>query len=338
MVKREISGNIGGEQVADFILTDGKLSVVISEYGATVRSVIYDGVECILGYDGLDGYVGGDSYQGATVGRYANRIAGGRFTLDGTEYDLDKNENGKTTLHGGSAGFRFKVLRGEAAGDCAVRFSTVSPDGEGGFPGQMCFSVTFTVKNDGIEIRYEAVSTKTTVMNFTNHMYFTLGGEDCLDTTLKIDADGYSPIDRDMIPTGVTAPVDGTAFDLRTPRRIGDGLASDHPQIVAEKGYDHNFVLRGEPRALKRDAAVAFCPATGITLRCSTDMPGLQLYTANMLNEPGGRGGRPLFPHEAFCLETQFFPNTPNEPSFPSCVVKAGEGFTSVTEYAFSRP
>ena len=337
MVMIEKAGNVGGSEVRDFILTGRKLTVRVSEYGATVRSVVFDGVECVLGYDTVDGYVGGGSYQGATVGRYANRIAGGSFVLDGVRYDLDKNENGKTTLHGGAPGFRFKVLRGERVGDASAKFSIVSPDGEGGFPGEMRFSVTFTVENDALEIRYEATADKTTVMNFTNHAYFTLGAENCLDTTLKIDADAFSPIDSDMIPTGESAPVDGTPFDLREAKRIGDGIASDHPQIVAEKGYDHNFCLLGEPRAFKEGAAVAYCPATGIKLVCSTDMPGLQLYTANMLDEPGGRGGAALFPHEAFCLETQFYPNSPNEPSFPSCVVKAGEVFTSVTKFAFSR-
>ena len=337
MVKIERSGAVGGAEVNDFILSEGKLTVRISEYGATVRSVVFDGVECILGYDTVDGYVTGGSYQGATVGRYANRIAGGSFVLDGVRYDLDKNENGKTTLHGGAPGFRFKVLKGEQAGGSSARFSTVSPDGEGGFPGEMRFSVTFTVADDALEIRYEASSTKNTVMNFTNHAYFTLGAENCLDTRLMIDAFAYCPIDSDMIPTGELTPVEGTPFDLREACRIGDGIASDHPQIVAEKGYDHNFCLNGEPRALKEKAAEAYCPQSGIKLVCSTDMPGLQLYTANMLDEPGGRGGKALFPHEAFCLETQFYPNSPNEPSFPSCVVKAGEVFTSVTKFAFSR-
>ncbi|MBR7032730.1 MAG: galactose mutarotase [Clostridia bacterium] len=337
MVTKEISGIVGGEKVNDFTVADGKLEVRISEYGAAVRSVVFDGTECVLGYDTVDGYVSGGSYQGATVGRYANRIGGGAFVLDGIKYELDTNENGKTTLHGGAPGFRFKILRGETVGDSSVRFSTVSPDGEGGFPGEVRFSVTFTVRGDALEIRYEAVSSKPTVMNFTNHSYFTLGAENCLDTLLRVDADAFTPTDDDLIPTGETVPVDGTAFDLREAKRLGDGITSDHPQIAAEDGYDHNFCLRGEPRAFKRGAAEAFCPATGIKLVCSTDMPGLQLYTANMLNEKNGRGGRPLSPHGAFCLETQFYPNSPNEPSFPPCAVKAGEKFESVTEFAFSR-
>ncbi len=331
MVTKHLHGTLGGEPVAAFTLTDGDLSVTVSEYGATVISVVYGGVSCALGYKTLEGYVGGGSYQGATVGRFANRIGGGRFTLEGEAYDLDRNENGKTTLHGGGPGFSHRILKGESAGDSAARFSVVSPDGEGGFPGEVRFSVTFAVSGDALTIRYEATSTKTTVLNFTNHTYFTLGGADCLDTLLRVDADAFTPTDDDLIPTGEVVPVDGTAFDLRTARRLGDGIASDHPQIVAENGYDHNFVLRGEPRAFKRGAAEAFCPSTGIRLVCSTDMPGLQLYTANMLDEP------PLFPHEAFCLETQFFPNSPNEPRFPSCVVRAGEKFRSETEFAFSR-
>ena len=337
MIKIEKAGRVGGADVNDFILKDGKLEVRVSEYGATVRSVKFDGVECVLGYDTIDGYVSGNSYQGATVGRYANRIAGGSFILDGKKYELDKNENGKTTLHGGETGFRFKILSGEAVGDSSARFSAVSPDGDGGFPGEMRFSVTFSVKDNALEIKYEATSTKTTVMNFTNHAYFTLGAENCLDTELKINAFAFSPIDSDMIPTGKNVPVDGTPFDLREPKRIGDGIASSYPQIVAEKGYDHNFCLCGEPRAVKECAAEAFCPASGITVVCSTDLPGLQLYTTNMLDEPGGRGGARLFPHEAFCLETQFYPNTPNEPLFPSCTVKAGEVFKSITRFAFSR-
>ena len=334
MVTVRSAGTVGGREVREFIISDGELSVSVLEYGATVHGILFRGVDCVAGYDGLDGFVGGGSYQGATVGRYANRIGGASFVLGGERFCLDEND-GENSLHGGFSGISFKVLEGEQVGESAVRFSCSSPDGEGGFPGNLIFSVTFSVCGDALSIKYEAVSDRDTVMNYTNHAYFTLGAGSCLPVVLKIDADGYTPVDAGLIPTGEIADVTGTPFDFREPKEIGRDIGSDHPQVAAEGGFDHNFVLRGGPREFKRDAAVAFCPETGITLRCSTDMPGVQLYTANLLDEPCGKGGVPLSRHRAFCLETQFFPDTPNKAEFPSCAVRAGEKFESVTVFKF---
>ena len=334
MVTLRTAGTVDGKEVREFTISDGELSVSVLEYGATVHSVVFRGVDCAAGYDCLDGFVGGGSYQGATVGRYANRIGGASFELGGERFTLDKND-GENSLHGGFDGLSFKVMKGEKISDRSVRFSCGSPDGEGGFPGNVDFSVTFTVRDSTLSIKYEAVTDRDTVMNFTNHTYFTLGAPDCLGTELMIDADGYTPTGEGLIPTGEIADVAGTPFDFRVPKEIGRDIGSEHPQVKREGGFDHNFVFRGEPRKFKKDAAAAFCPATGIGVRCSTDMPGVQLYTANVLDEPAGKGGVPLSKYRAFCLETQFFPDTPNKPEFPSCVVKAGEKFESVTEYEF---
>jgi len=333
MVTVRTAGTVDGKEVREFTISDGELSVSVFEYGATVHSVVFRGVDCAAGYDDLAGFLGGGSYQGTTVGRYANRIGGASFELGEERFDVDKND-GENSLHGGFCGFSFKVMRGEQTGDSSVRFSCFSPDGEGGFPGNVDFSVTFTVRESALSVKNEAASDRDTVMNFTNHTYFTLGAASCLGTELMIAADGYTPTGAGLIPTGEIADVSGTPFDFRVPKEIGRDIGSDHPQVRGVGGFDHNFVLRGAPREFKR-AAEAFCPETGIGLRCSTDMPGVQLYTANMLDEPRGKGGAPLSKYRAFCLETQFFPDTPNKAGFPSCVVKAGERFESVTEFEF---
>lgn len=333
MVTLRTAGTVDGKEVREFTISDGELSVSVYEYGATVHSVVFRGVDCAAGYDDLPGFLSGGSYQGATVGRYANRIGGASFEMGGKRFFLDKND-GANSLHGGFDGLSFKVMKGEKISDRSVRFSCGSPDGEGGFPGNLAFSVTFSVADGTLSIKYEAESDRDTVMNFTNHTYFTLGAESCLKTELMIAADGYTPTGEGLIPTGEIADVTGTPFDFRVPKEIGRDIGSDHPQVRKEGGFDHNFVLRGAPREFRR-AAEAFCPETGIGVRCSTDMPGVQLYTANVLDEPRGKGGAPLSKYRAFCLETQFFPDTPNKPEFPSCAVKAGEKFESVTEYEF---
>lgn len=336
MVEKRVIGTLNGADVHEFTVSDGGLTVNIMEYGATIHNIFFEGIDCVAGYDDLEGYVNGGSHQGATVGRYANRLGGAAFEINGVRYSVDRNDNGVNSLHGGNCGFSHRMYRGEAVADNAVKFTIFSPDGEGGYPGNLEMSVTFTVKNDTLTLKYRAVSDKDTVMNFTNHAYFNLGAKNNLTTVLQIKSNAITPVDSLLIPTGELMDVTDTEFDFRQPKPIGRDIAGEHPQLKLGGGYDHNFVL-SEERGYKKDAVVAFCPESGITLTCSTDLPGVQLYTANMLDEPCGKGGLPLIKYYAFCLETQFWPDTPNNPDFPSCLVKAGEVFETVTEYSFKK-
>ncbi len=336
MVTDKIIGNINGADVKEFTITNGKLTANLMEYGATIHNLIFDGIDCVAGYDTLEGYINGDSYQGSTVGRYANRLGAARFTLNGKEYKVGANEKDVTMLHGGFVGFSHRLYKGEKTGDNAVKFTMVSPDGEGGFPGNLTMSVTFSVENDTLKLFYEAQSDKDTVVNFTNHAYFNLGSKNNLTTELCIKADAITPVDELLIPTGEYMDVTGTEFDFRTSKPIGKDIEGAHPQLALGGGYDHNFVL-GDKVEYKKDCITAYCPESNIKLSCSTDMPGVQLYTSNVLDEPCGKGSKPLTKFYAFCLETQFFPDSPNQPSFPSATLKAGDKFTSVTEYSFSK-
>ncbi len=333
MIKTECAGQWNGRPVQAFTLQNGPLRARLLEYGATLQNLWYNNIDCVAGYDTLAGYIGGGSYQGATVGRYANRIAGAAFSLGDKRITLTANE-GATCLHGGAAGFSHRLFAGRPAGENAVRFSLASPDGDGGFPGNLQVSVTVSLAPDGITFTYEAVCDADTVVNLTNHSYFTLGAARVEDLVAQVAADAYLPVDEALIPLGDPAPVDGTPFDWRRPVALQTALAACHPQLTRCGGFDHNFVLGYDRRP--RQAAVVYCPQTDLALTCHTDLPGLQVYTANMLNEPAGKGGRPLAPRTALCLETQFFPNTPNRPDFPSCFLPAGQPFRSVTRYGLA--
>lgn len=330
MVTKKHMGKYRGVDVFEFILEDGGLAVSVMEYGATIRTLYFAGMDCVRGYDTLEGYVQGGSFQGATVGRYANRIGGAAFALNGRQYQLEKN-NGENHLHGGSCGFAHRLFQGTPVGENAVRFALFSPDGEGGYPGNLAFFVTFSVENDTLFIVYHATCDRDTVVNFTNHTYFHLGAPDNRSIVLRIRAEAITPLGAQLVPTGDYLDVTGTPFDFRTAKPIGQDIARCNGW-----GYDHNFVL-GLDRTYREDVATAYCPQSGIVLTLATDMPGLQLYTAETLQEPCGKGGLPLANACAFCLETQFFPDTPNQPRFPSCVLHAGERFVSQTAYRFTK-
>ncbi len=326
-------------EVKEYLLQTPALEVAVLDYGATVRAIRYAGRDLCLGFDAMAGYRACDSYQGATIGRYANRIAAGKFSLNGVVYDVGCNETGRGHLHGGVSGLHQKLWRAqiETQSPPRVRFITALADGESGYPGAMEIVVTFSLNDSALKIEYAAKSDRDTVFNPTNHTYFNLngvGGESVLSTLLQIHAAAITPVDELLIPTGEEMPVAGTAFDFNTLKPIGRDMGDPHPQLRLCGGYDHNFVL-GHLRAM-RHAAHAVSPVTGIGLDCYTDMPGLQLYTANFLSQPGGKGGHPLEKHGGFCLETQFFPDSPNHPQFPSAVLRAGETFSSQTEYRFS--
>ncbi|MCL2099689.1 MAG: galactose mutarotase [Oscillospiraceae bacterium] len=315
------------------------MSASFTNYGAAVVSLCVPDktggfTDVMLGYDDISGYINGKSSQGAVIGRYANRIGGAQFRLSGKEYNLYKNEK-NNCLHGGRVGYGRRVWSvygisgGENPGVC---FSYVSPDGEDNFPSALKIIVRYTLtEKNALRIEYSAVPDGETVINLTNHAYFNLGGfasGDILGTRLQLFAETYTPTDEAQIPTGEKAPVKGTVFDFTAPKLIGDDINSKKTD-----GYDHNFIL-GTP-GIMRKAAAAYSDATGIEMTAHTDMPAVQLYTANHLNEPG-KGGVHFGKFGGFCLETQFTPNTPNLTEFPQCSFKKGEEFRSVTEYAFN--
>ncbi len=319
----------------EYVVGNGELEVSLLDYGATIHAIRFAGRDLCLGFDDLDGYKTCTSYQGATVGRYANRIAAGKFTLDGVQYDVGRNEAGRGHLHGGKAGLNTKIWRAEPLEELpGVRFSTTLADGEEGYPGNMDISVAFSLEGGSLKISYDAVSDKDTVFNPTNHTYFRLGGENILSTELRIFAEYITPVDELLIPTGELLPVAGTPFDFTSAKPIGRDIDDPHPQIATCHGYDHNFVL-GMTRS-PRHAVSAYCPESGISLDCFTDMPGIQLYTSGGLSEKSGKGGVPLSKYAGFCLETQYFPDSPNRPEFPSATLRAGERFASETLYRFS--
>ncbi len=332
----------GREVEAISLKGKGGLEAVILTYGATIKNLFFEGKDVCLGFDTLEGYeknLGG--YQGATVGRYANRIAKGKFVLNGVEYDVGCNDGGKAHLHGGYQGFNQKIWETEVISEDtpSVRFSCQAADGEMGYPGNMTVSVTFTVTDYNVlKLEYSATTDKDTVVSLTNHAYFNPNGFDGGDATtilMQINSDKITAADDCLIPYDYMN-VEGTPFDFRQMTKVGNRLDSDHAQIkLVGGGIDHNFVL-GMNREY-RHASTLKSEETGIEIKCYTDLPGVQIYTSNFLGCDCGKGGKNLYKHQGICMETQFFPNTPNMPEYPSCVLKANETFKSVTEYKFSK-
>ncbi len=339
-VKKPFGTTEGGEQVDLFTIENSSGTAVdIITYGATVNSIFTadrngDKADIIMGFDTIEGHEKLSNYQGMTVGRYANRIADGKFTIDGTEYDLVRNEKGITCLHGGGE-LSHAVWKAIIVDDSSVEMTYTSPDGAMGFPGKVDFKVTFTLYEDNsFKIDYFAVSDKKTVINMTNHAYFNLAGKgDILGHELMINADCFTPTDAASIPTGELRSVEGTAFDFRKPKPIGRDIGENDEQLIQCKGYDHNFCLNESDGP----AAVAYDPQSGRVMEVFTDLPGVQLYCANFLDGTrAGKNGVPLIKHCGFCLETQFYPNTPNMPDFPQCTYDAGEKYESSTVFRFS--
>lgn len=311
------------------------LRAELLNYGATIRSLQVPDrngrlVDVVLGYDTLEGYTQNPGYLGATIGRFGNRIGGGKFTLNGKEYVLACN-NGKNHLHGGEIGFDKYVwdVREEADG---LVFSRVSPDGEEGYPGRLEISVRFAWKGNAFSIRYHAVSDQDTIVNLTNHSYFNLNGHgDVNGQLLMLNAERFTPNDEGCLPLGELAPVAGKAVDFRTAKPIGRDADRDEPCVRPFGGYDVNFVL-----APDGPAAVARSLESGIVMTVTTDQPGVQLYTANNMPPRTGKNGLHYAHRAAFCLETQHYPDCIHHPDWPSCVLRGGEVFESETAYAFS--
>jgi aldose 1-epimerase len=288
----------------------------------------------VLGFDALEPYLAGTPYFGATIGRYANRIAGARFELDGRQYKLAAND-GRNHLHGGARGFDKVVWNArpftdpEAAG---VIFSHLSADGDEGYPGELTVETTYQLTDDDrLVIDYRATTTKPTHVNLTHHSYFDLGGDALREITgheLMIDADRFTPVNAELIPTGELLDVAGTPFDFRTPHAIGARVEENDAQLRLAGGYDHNFVLnKPAPDALTR-AAIVSEPESGRAMEVWTTEPGLQFYSGNSLTAPFKR-------RSGLCLEPQHFPNAPNEPRFPSTILRPGEEYRSRTEFRF---
>lgn len=318
---------------------------VITNYGGRLVSLWVannkEGLtDVVLGYDSLKSYQKkGESFFGALIGRYGNRIAKGRFNLDGKDYRLELND-GINTLHGGFDGFFGKVWEAKKINDQILELSYLSKDGEAGYPGNLTVKVTYELTNeDELKISYSATTDKNTIVNLTNHAYFNLNGagdSTITDHLLSINADGYTPVDATLIPTGKIEKVAGTPFDFNEPTLIGARINERTQQLTYGKGYDHNYVLRKSPGMQK--VATVSSQKTGIIMDVLTEEPGLQFYSGNFLTGTDHDGkGKVSYPHRsAFCLETQHFPDSPNQPGFPTTTLKPGQEYKTVTIYKFS--
>ncbi|KAM3849636.1 galactose mutarotase-like [Diretmus argenteus] len=339
-VSKQQWGEVPGLGNVDrWTLQSSQVRVEVLTLGAIIRSVCSRGKDgrmedLVLGFDHLEGYVLDRRYLGAMVGRVANRIAGGRLVVEGTEYQLDIN-NGPNAIHGGLRGFNKAIWVAEAVkGGLCLRHT--SPDGDQGYPGELQVSVTYTLQGETLTAEYQAHSTKTTPINLTNHSYFNLAGQgaaDIYDHEVSISAQSYLPVDDTSIPTGEVREVEGTPFDLRKPVLIGCQLNK-----VPGTGFDDNFCLAlpGDPWA-ERHAARVCHPVSGRVLEVSTSQPGVQFYTANVLDGSlMGKGGARYRKHSAFCLETQNWPNAVNQASFPDSLLRPGEEYRHITRFTIT--
>lgn len=331
-----------GREVKQFSLSNGMLSCDILTYGATLRALRVpdrNGAlrDVVLGFARMEDYLGKTSYLGATVGRFANRIGGASFTLDGVTYPLAAN-NGKNHLHGGLIGFDKQLWAMQEASDSRLVLSLCSPDGQEGYPGTLQVTATFTLAEDALTIEYAAITDKPTLCNLTNHSYFNLNGHasgDVLSHSIRVHATTYTPTDAASIPTGERAQVEGTPMDLRSAVPIGAHIHDDFEQLRLASGYDHNYIPDGVGL---REIAVVHAEESGIEMRLSSTQPGVQFYSGNKLG-PGlavAKDGAVYAPHSGFCLETQCFPDAPHHENFPSAVLRPGEEYQEVTVYRFS--
>ena len=338
------TAQVGDKTTGLYTLTnESGMEVCITNFGGRIVSVRVPGKDSlmhdvILGFDNIQDYMNVPSDFGATIGRYANRIANGKFTLDGQEYTLPKNNNGHT-LHGGPEGWQYRVFDVENADKNYLQLGYVSEDGEMGFPGKVKVTVFFTLGRDNsLNIAYVARSEAPTVINMTNHSYFNLSGDPTrpiTDHVLYLNSDQTTTVDEWLIPTGEFADVAGTPFDFNTPKPIGQDIDAENEQISFGRGYDHNWVLKMEGRGEEK-AASLLCPATGIAVDVYTSEPGIQVYTGNFLDGTVTGKGATVYNHRtAVCLETQHYPDSPNKPQFPSTELRPMQKFSSSTTYKF---
>lgn len=337
-----------GEEATLYTLTNSNgMTVSFTDYGANIVSIIVPDskgnmADVNLGFENLAGYEENPPGFGSFIGRHANRIGDARFELNGKVYEMDKND-GKNNLHGGFVGYNKVMYEAEVYEDddiASVEFSRLSPHMEQGFPGNLDVSVTYSLtENNELVIEYLAVSDRDTVVNLTNHAYFNLAGHDAgsiLDHKVWIKANQFTPTTPDLIPTGELWDVTGTPMDFRTLKRIGQDIEADYEPLKLGGGYDHNFVLDVSGTQVEKVAELVE-ENSGRKMEVFTDLPGMQLYTANMLTPvKNGKGGATYGKRQGVCFETQYFPNSMNIKNFPSCVLKAGKEFDSVTIYKFS--
>ena len=344
----DFQDTIDGKKTDLFILKNrNNLQAAITNYGGRIVGLWVPDktgkmTDVVVGFDNLKTYVNStEPYFGATIGRYGNRIAKGKFTIDGKEYSSSLN-NGVNMLHGGKKGFQSVVWDAKQVGDNALELSYLSKDMEEGFPGNLDIKVTYTLTdNNELKIEYHATTDKKTVVNLTNHAFFNLNGEgsgDILGHILHINADMYTPVDATLIPTGKSDPVEGTPFDFRKPTAIGARVNVENEQLKNGAGYDHNLILNAGKGTGLTKAGNVVGDKSGIVMEIFTDQPGMQFYCGNFMESKNTfKGGAKDDFRTAFCLETQHFPDSPNQPSFPSTVLKPGETYQTVTVYKFSK-
>lgn len=333
-------GDFDGQAITEYTLTNASgMQVGIINYGGTITKLIVPGkdgatTDVVTGYDSLAGFVQkGNPYFGALIGRYGNRIARGKFTLEGQTYTLAGNDNGNS-LHGGNKGYDKVVWTAEKQSDSTLKLTYRSKDGEEGYPGNLDVTVVYTLTADNsLKLDYTATTDKATPVNLTSHAYFNLsGGTDStiLDHELQINADKYTPVNAQLIPTGQIADVKGTPMDFTTSKPIGRDIAQ------VKGGYDHNWVLNKTGNTLEK-VATLYHPKTGSVMEVHTTEPGLQFYSGNFLNGTltNTKGGAKYVKHAALCLETQHFPDSPNQPNFPNTILKPGETYKQTTVYKF---
>lgn len=342
VVSKKFGVTSAGEEVTLFTVENKNgMKAEFIDYGAVVVSLFVPDKngkldDIVLGFDNVPAYEVNGCFFGSFIGRHGNRIGDAEFELNGVKYELEKND-GKNNLHGGTPGYN-KVMYKATTTDNSVKFSRVSPDMEQGYPGNLDISVTYTLTDDNeLKISYEAQSDKDTLCNVTNHSYFNLKGHNggsITDHKVWIKANGFTETTDDLIPNGNIVDVTGTPMDFRKEKAIADEIEADYKPLKIAGGYDHNFALDKKPGVLEKVASVSE-ETTGRKMEVFTDLPGMQLYTGNFINKEDGKGGAVYTKRTGVCFETQFFPNSCNIPSFQSCVLKAGEKFTSTTIYRF---
>ncbi|NDV56457.1 galactose mutarotase [Parabacteroides sp. 52] len=345
LLQSDFVATADGKPAALYVLKNAQgAEACITNYGGRLVSMMVPDkngkmTDVVLGYDNIADYLASEGNYGALIGRYGNRIQNGVFTLDEVTYQLPQNNNGHC-LHGGPKGYHTQMWDAKQVDDQTLELHYLSPDGEANFPGNLDIHVTYKLTNDNaISISYAATTDKATLVNLTNHSYFNLSGKldtNVLDQLIMINADTYTPVDETLIPTGELPSVEGTPMDLRQPIAIGAHINDDFDQLVKGRGYDHNWVLNtnGDIHTL---AAKAYSPATGIALEVYTNEPGIQLYSGNFMTGSDKGKHSVVYAHRgAFCLETQHYPDSPNQTNFPSTVLRPGEKYFSQCIYKFT--
>ena len=338
-------GEKNGKATALYTLKNANgMEVCVTNFGGRIVSVMVpdkDGnmVDVVLGFDNIQDYFNKPSDFGASIGRYANRIAGGKYELDGQVVELAQND-GTNCLHGGPTGWQYQVYDAEQVDDQTIKLTMVSPDGDNGFPGTVTAVVTYKLTDDNaIDISYSGTTDKPTVLNMTNHSYFNLSGNHAAEATdhvLYVASDYFTPADAILIPTGEFVAVEGTPMDFRTPKVLSQDIEADYEQIKLGNGFDHNWVLNTDGDITKVCTTLS-CPSTGIVLDVYTDQPGIQVYSGNFLTgRVAGKHGTMYPKRAAVCLETQLYPNSPNMPEWPSAFLRPGETYTHRCIYKFS--